>query len=341
MSNPLICADSPNVIGLPALESGPTPCDSLGGLTIAQFGQVLAPANLSHRQAKALGLEMSGISGRRGTRSSSSAALQSSLESRLRARTASAGSILFTLTWKVRVTPSGLSISALRASGRRTSVSVSGLSAWPTPRAEDAESSGARLSRGTFDTLTAAASLAGWGTPTGDEAGGTPEQFLARKEALQGACGVSLTALNLQAQLAGWPTPTTQDAESAARHGYMTTGNQGTTMLDAARLANWATPNARDEKVGSMKTYRERGGGAKGESLSNQAASLCGSQPTTAEPATGPSPTGSTAETRSTGQLSPEHSRYLMGLPHVWDACAVTAMQSLRPLRRPSSKARG
>jgi hypothetical protein len=47
--------------------------------------------------------------------------------------------------------------------------------------------------------------LASWVTVTAKEAGGTPEQFLARKEkarAKGASLGASLTALNLQAQLA-------------------------------------------------------------------------------------------------------------------------------------------
>ena len=44
---------------------------------------------------------------------------------------------------------------------------VFAVSGWPTPRQEDSESSGARWSRGVFDTLTAAAThLAGWATPS-------------------------------------------------------------------------------------------------------------------------------------------------------------------------------
>src|SRR5215475_3696763 len=44
----------------------------------------------------------------------------------------------------------------------------------------------------------------------------------------------------------GWPTPTETDAKSSARHGYMITGNQGTTLLDQARLMIWPTPAATD-----------------------------------------------------------------------------------------------
>lgn len=46
--------------------------------------------------------------------------------------------------------------------------------------------------------------------------------------------------------------------------------------------------------------------------------------------------TGSPAGMESGGQLNPEHSRWLMGYPHVWDACAVTAMPSSRKQPRSS-----
>jgi hypothetical protein len=47
---------------------------------------------------------------------------------------------------------------------------------------------------------------------------------------------------------------------------------------------------------------------------------------------------GSSAGMESGGQLNPAHSRWLMGLPPEWDACGVTAMDSLRPQRKRSSK---
>jgi hypothetical protein len=40
------------------------------------------------------------------------------------------------------------------------------MASWPTPRAEDSESSGMRHSRGVADTMTAVASLASWATPS-------------------------------------------------------------------------------------------------------------------------------------------------------------------------------
>lgn len=50
--------------------------------------------------------------------------------------------------------------------------------------------------------------------------------------------------------------------------------------------------------------------------------------------ASGLTATGGTAETKSTGQLDPEYSRWLMGLPPEWSSCAVTAMASFRKARR-------
>ncbi len=128
-----------NAISSPGSASGLTPCGAQAGPIASQSGQVPARASLSARQAKAQGLLTSGISGQLGTISSKSAALQSSLASRLQAKTALVGSTLYNLTWKHRATPSGRSIYALRASVRRISGSASGSSesGWPTPTTRD------------------------------------------------------------------------------------------------------------------------------------------------------------------------------------------------------------
>ena len=137
MFDPATSPPMPSAISSQESGSGHTPCASLGGLTIVEFGQAVAPANLSARQAKALGLMMSGTCGPRGSNSLRSAALTASMVSRLRARTASLGSTLFTLTWKQRATPAGLSISALRASALRTSGNDCG--SWRSPNTVDAQ----------------------------------------------------------------------------------------------------------------------------------------------------------------------------------------------------------
>ena len=131
MYDPATLTDSHNAIS--SLESafGATRFAVPDGQMTDLFGPVPVRANLSARQAKALGLMMSDTSGRLSNGSSKSASLQSSLESKLRVRLSMTGSTLYTLTWKPWVTPSGVSRSRLRASVRRTSETAT--TGWPTP----------------------------------------------------------------------------------------------------------------------------------------------------------------------------------------------------------------
>lgn len=224
-SAPATLPGSLSAISLPGLGSGPTPCDALGGLTIAEFGRVLAPANLSATQAKAMGLLMSGICGPSGSNSLRSASLQRSLASKLQARTASTGSTLYTLTWKQRATPSGLQICALRASVRRTSDNDFG--SWPTP--------------------------------SSTEFAGNPEASIQRKQVR--GIGNTATILSQVATLAGWPTPTTALAEKGVRsfEGGLAEAlrDHGPDLAAAACLAGWPTTAARDWKGATLERWGE------------------------------------------------------------------------------------
>jgi hypothetical protein len=87
--------------------------------------------------------------------------------------------------------------------GRPTS--GSGFSGWPTARSEDAESSGARISRGVADTLTAVARLVGWLSPTKQDAA---HATLSPAQANRNGSLVN------QAYLSGWTTPNARDWKS-------------------------------------------------------------------------------------------------------------------------------
>ena len=155
-----------------------------------------------------------------GSGSSESAALQSSLASRLRARTASTGSTLFRLTWKVRDTPSQRPIFAQRALVLRTPGKDS--TSWPSPTA----SSGDYYYRdGDHDQpvlkLPGAAKLSHWPTPMavdGEKNSHTREG--AEKEAARRSWN---NDLGVAAQACNWPTPRTSDANGSGEHG---TGGQ-------------------------------------------------------------------------------------------------------------------
>ena len=135
MSHPLTSWTIPNATSSQALQSGPTPCDKRVGPMTDPYGPDPRLANLSARQAKALGLLTSGTFGHTSTTSSASAALSRSLVSKLKLRLSTAGSTLFKLTWKELVTPSGRQVCLLRGSARPTS--VTGFTGWPTPAVMD------------------------------------------------------------------------------------------------------------------------------------------------------------------------------------------------------------
>lgn len=206
-STPTICADIRNATSSPVSASGRPRFAAPDGPTIDLFGRVPVRANLSPRQAKDLGLLTSGTYGRHGIGSSASAALQSSLESRLRARLSTFGSILYRLTWKGWTTPMGVSRSRLRASTPRTSeIAISG---WPTPTSALADKAVRTFEDGLIEAmrnhgpdLAAAACLAGWPTTTTTDALRKPSFDFTTAN----------ISLNHAAVLAGWTTPSASDS---------------------------------------------------------------------------------------------------------------------------------
>lgn len=131
------------------LEAGATPSDSPAGATPEAYGLGVAPVSRGQRPAKALAPMIRAIFGMRGSGSLDSAVLSSSLANKLRVRLLGRGSIAFVTTWSTFTTPSGRSICRLRASGHRTSDSVSG--SWPTPTVNDATGSTYAYSSGNHD----------------------------------------------------------------------------------------------------------------------------------------------------------------------------------------------
>jgi hypothetical protein len=186
---------------------------------------------------------------------------------------------------------------------------------WPTPKVATGDYC---YSQGDHSkpalNLSGAAKLASWPTPMA----GTPAQK-GYNEA-----GNTDSSRKTVALVAGWPTTKRDDGVKSIRshEGAMNEfERKGVNDLTvAANLTHWHTPVVRDHR-------NSAGDGTNPRDLPRQVSGVL--------------PTGSPASTEKRGQLNPAHSRWLMGLPAEWDACAPTeTASSLRKRRNLSGPSR-
>ena len=138
----------------------------------------------------------------------------------------------------------------------------------------------------------------------------------------------------------GWPTPKATDEQMARRTSeaadrFLQRPQKSSELGIVVHLTGWPTTSCNNDRS-PRDWVMTREDGSKNQQRLQDCAAIAGPARLTAS---GEMLTGSDAAMESGGQLNPEHSRWLMGLPPEWGSCVFTAMQSLRPKRQRSSKA--
>lgn len=210
------------------------------------------------------------------------------------------------------------------SSGKRTAIThpsiAAQLASWPTPRATASGPDFAIEERsGNGQSLPTAAALTSWATPRAEDA---------ESAGMRHSRGVADTLTAQAVYLAGWPTPM---AGTPARNGNNEAGNTDSSRR-TVDLMHWPTPLREDAESSGGEGALARG--TRGHTLTSLT-KMIGPARLTVH---GQMLTGSSAAMESGGQLSPAHSRWLMGFPIEWDFCGAMATPSTSSRRRSSSR---
>ena len=351
----MTCEDTAKSTCLPESAAGPLPYSGAGGHQTDLFGAPVALARLSAlpgnqrivRDAKAkclsgileeleLPFASSATTGGRptpatyGLRSgvlSANADLQQSLESKLRDHPDLIGGPLYGVAWHSSDTLLGPPVCRLRPLPHRTVVNVSSgqliLEGWHTPDALVRQGSLTtnpddpinRKMGGNMIPLDSEVLLTEWPTPITPGDGERNLDTATIKNGVFYSPSGKRTQLHLEYAvklIQPWPTPKATDGNKAARtpegaEREVARAGANNELGTTVHLTGWATPVARDHKDSGAFTIKQEKG-----KLPHQVHLIGVNLPS------------SSAAMTERGQLNPAFSRWLMGFPPEWDACAPT-----------------
>lgn len=243
-----------------------------------------------------------------------------------------------------------------------TLANASHLASWPTPQTHDVTTRGNTEADHHYSAhdLSNAAVLASWPTPCVPNGGRVSSNKKDMNKHLDGT--KAQIGLENAARLSSWAAPTKRDHKDST--------SEGTVEVNALLgrqvwLTGWQTPKM--PSGGGQEHRQTEGGGLRkledqvilagwptpmagnpGTEEYNEAGNTDSSRRTQSLPVlltdSGGNQVGFYADqngmvtVQAGGPLNAAHSRWLMGLPVVWDDCGVTAMESLRRSSRSSSK---
>ena len=310
MLNPKNSPNTHNGISSPESADGAWQLDLLASVMTSESSQEAHPASHSVAPDATEGTKTSDTSPRTGSAWSQPSGLLGSLPNRLQPQSRrTTGSMIYSMNWKQKVTPQGRSYCQVVASAHRTSDSGYGLpQGWKTPAHQDPGISPERLQTKDGKPLTG------------------------RNRAYDSETGrLAQTGLTQQvpAAVGGWGTPNCMDTMTSKNLEERKKKGGCANLKDQAPMAGWPTPTLQPKEWSDQAVYGWINGERGSHGLDIGAAAKLAEQAMRLKP-DGTLLTGFGAGIESGGQLNPAHSRWLMGYPAEWDACAPTATRSSR-----------